>query len=63
MKKSKYLAKQVTFALKQLESDNPVSEICPEMGTTEQTYIAERKDISVWGCRSKGTANSAGGES
>jgi len=43
MKRSKYSAEQVTFALRQAETGTAVSEICRKMGITEQTFYRWRK--------------------
>ncbi len=43
MKKSKYSAEQVTFALRQAESGTPVPEICRKMGISEQTFYRWKK--------------------
>jgi len=37
MKRSRYTAEQVTFALRQAESGTPVPEVCRKMGISEQT--------------------------
>ena len=43
MKKSKYSAEQVAFALRQAESGTPVPEICRKMGISEQTFYRWKK--------------------
>ena len=43
MKKSKYSAEQVAFALRQAESGTPVSEVCRKMGISEQTFYRWKK--------------------
>jgi putative transposase len=43
MKKSKYSAEEVTFALRQAESGTPVPEICRELGISEQTFYRWKK--------------------
>ena len=43
MKKSKYSAEQVTFALRQAESGTSVPEICRKMGIAEQTFYRWKK--------------------
>jgi putative transposase len=43
MKKSKYSAEQVTFALRQAESGTPVHEVCRKMGISEQTFYRWKK--------------------
>ena len=48
MKRSKYSAEQVTFALRQAETGTAVSEICRKMGITEQTFYRwKRKYIGM----------------
>ena len=43
MKKSKYSAEQVAFALRQAESGTLVPEICRKMGISEQTFYRWKK--------------------
>ena len=43
MKRSKYSAEQVTFALRQAESGTAVAEICRKMGISEQTFYRWKK--------------------
>ena len=43
MKRSKYSAEQVTFALRQAESGTVVAEICRKMGISEQTFYRWKK--------------------
>ena len=43
MRKSKYSAEQVAFALKQAESGTSVPEICRKMGISEQTFYRWKK--------------------
>ena len=43
MKKSKYSAEQVAFALRQAESGTPAPEICRKMGISEQTFYRWKK--------------------
>ena len=43
MKKSKYSAEQVTFAMRQSESGTPVPEVCRKMGVSEQTFYRWKK--------------------
>ena len=43
MKKSKYSAEQVTFALRQAESGTSVPEVCRKMGVSEQTFYRWKK--------------------
>ena len=43
MKKSKYSAEQVAFALRQAEWSTPVPEVCRKMGISEQTFYRWKK--------------------
>jgi len=43
MKKSKYSAEQVAFAIRQAESGTQVPEICRKMGISEQTFYRWKK--------------------
>ena len=43
MKKSRYSAEQIAFALRQAESGVPVSEVCRKMGISEQTFYRWKK--------------------
>lgn len=43
MKKSRFTAEQVAFALRQAESGTPVVEVCRKMGITEQTFYRWKK--------------------
>jgi putative transposase len=43
MKKSKYSAERVTFALRQAESGTPVAEVCRKMAISEQTFYHWKK--------------------
>ena len=43
MKKSKYTAKQVAFAMRQAESGTPVPEVCRKMGISDQTFYRWKK--------------------
>ena len=48
MKRSKYTAEQVTFALRQAEAGSPVPEVCRKMGVSEQTFYRwKRKYIGM----------------
>ena len=38
MKKSRYSAEQIAFALRDAESGTPVPEVCRKMGIVEQTH-------------------------
>ena len=43
MKKSKYSAEQVEFALRQAESGTSAPEVCRKMGISEQTFYRWKK--------------------
>ena len=43
MKKSKYSAEQVAFALRRAESGTSVPEVCRKMGISEQTFYRWKK--------------------
>jgi len=43
MKKSRYTAEQVAFALRQVEAGTPVPEVCRKMGIAEQTFYRWKK--------------------
>jgi len=43
MKKSRYTAEQITYALKQVESGESVAELCRKMGVSEATFYNWRK--------------------
>ncbi len=38
MKKSQHTPEQITFALRQVESETPVAEVCRKAGIVEQTF-------------------------
>ena len=43
MKKSRYTAEQIAFALRQAEGGAPVLEVCRKMGVAEQTFYRCKK--------------------
>jgi putative transposase len=49
MKKSRYSAEQVAFALRQAESGTPVPEVCRKMGIAEQTFYRWKKRFAGMG--------------
>ena len=49
MKKSRYTAEQVAFALRQAESGTQVSEVCRKMGISEQTFYRWKKRFAGMG--------------
>jgi len=49
MKKSRYTAEQVAFAMRQAESGTQVSEVCRKMGISEQTFYRWKKRYAGMG--------------
>ena len=49
MKRSRYTAEQIAFALRQAESGTPVSEVCRKMGISEQTFYRWKKKYAGMG--------------
>ncbi len=49
MKKTRYSAEQITFAMRQAESGTPVSEVCRKMGISEQTFYRWKKRFAGMG--------------
>ena len=49
MKRSRYTAEQVAFALRQAESGTQVSEVCRKMGISEQTFYRWKKRYAGMG--------------
>ena len=49
MKRSRYTAEQVAFALRQAESGTQVSEVCRKMGISEQTFYRWKKRFAGMG--------------
>jgi putative transposase len=48
MKKSRYTAEQIAFALRQVESGTTVPEVCRKMGISEQTFYRwKRKYVGM----------------
>ena len=43
MKKSRYTAEQIAFALRQAESGTPAIEVCRKMGICEQSFCRRKK--------------------
>ncbi len=48
MKSSRYTAEQVAFAMRQVESGTPVSEIYHNIGIAEQTCYRWRRSLPTW---------------
>ncbi len=49
MKKSRYNAEQIAFALRQVESGTPVPDVCRKMGIAEQTFYRWKKKFAGMG--------------
>ncbi len=49
MKRSRYSAEQVAFAMRQAESGTPVPEVCRKMGIDEQTFYRWKKKFAGMG--------------
>ena len=49
MKKSRYSAEQVAFALRQAEGGTPVTDICRKIGISEQTFYRWKKRFAGMG--------------
>ena len=49
MKKSRYTAEQVAFALRQVEAGTPVPEVCRKMEISEQTFYRWKKKFAGMG--------------
>ncbi len=49
MKKSRYTAEQIAFALRQAESGTPVPEVCRKMEISEQTYYRWKRKFAGMG--------------
>ena len=43
MKRSRFMERQIAFALQQAEVGTPVLEVCRKMGVTEQTFYRWKK--------------------
>jgi len=49
MKKTRYTAEQVAFALRQVESGTPVPEVCRKMEISEQTFYRWKRRYAGMG--------------
>ncbi len=49
MKKSRYTAEQVAFALRQVEAGTPVPEVCRKMEVSKQTFYRWKKKYAGMG--------------
>jgi len=49
MKRSRYSAEQIAFALRQAKMRTPVSEVCRKIGVSEQTYYRWKRKYEGMG--------------
>ncbi len=49
MKKSRYSDEQIAYALRQVETGTPVSEVCRKMGVSEPTLYSWKKKFKGMG--------------
>ena len=49
MKKSRYSAEQVAFALREVESGTPAPDVCRKIGIAEQTFYRWKKRFAGMG--------------
>lgn len=49
MKKSKFTEEQITYAIRQVEAGKPATEMCRELGISEQTFYTWRKKFAGMG--------------
>ena len=49
MKRSRYSAEQIAFALRQAESGTAATEVCRKMGISEQTFYRWKKNFAGMG--------------
>ena len=49
MKRSKFSEEQVTYALRQVESGTPVSDVCRQLGVSEATFYVWKKKYAHLG--------------
>jgi len=49
MKRSKFSEEQVAYALRQVESGTPVSDVCRQVGVSESTFFLWRKKYAHLG--------------
>jgi putative transposase len=49
MKKSRYTAEQIAFALRQAETGAPAPEVCRKMGISEQTFYRWKRRFAGMG--------------
>jgi putative transposase len=49
MKRSKFTEEQITYALRQAEAGTPATQVCRELGMTEQTFYRWRRKYAGMG--------------
>ena len=49
MKRKRYTDEQIAYALRQAESGTPVTEICRQMGVSQQTFYTWRRKFAGMG--------------
>jgi putative transposase len=49
MKRSKFTEEQITYALRQVEAGAPATQVCRELGITEQTFYRWRRKYAGMG--------------
>jgi putative transposase len=49
MKRSKFTEEQITYALRQVEAGTPATQVCRELGITEQTFYSWRRKYAGMG--------------
>jgi len=51
MKKSKFSEKQITYALREVESGRPPAEVCRQLDVSEATFYIWKKKYAIarWG--------------
>lgn len=49
MKKSRFTEQQITYALRQVEAGTPATQVCREMGITEQTFYRWKRKYNGLG--------------
>src|SRR5215470_16415090 len=49
MKRSKFSEEQVAYALRQVEAGTPVGDVCRQMGVSEATFYAWKKEVRAPG--------------
>lgn len=49
MRKSKFTEEQITYALRQVETGTPATQVCRDMGITEQTFYRWKRKYAGMG--------------